>query len=705
MLGQRVHVVLLVVLSGCGSKVEKAGKPKPASATVDADGGVVSLVTDDGSRVTIAFPAGAVSGSTSVRLIPAAPTGTNWLALEITPAGIVVDSPLTITVELPLGAATSTVARLAFESEPGDGHVFLPTIVSDGGRTLSTQVRYLGLPGVGPDDSARARSGSASPMDSEYWRRFFLVAGEYPLAVVIPALELLRDTLVRGDRYEDAVSLIAGIVMLIQLRGEEGWDAELLRFMNETHQVACTQLGERTQALATTPTVQSPRQVVALAKPIVVWAEIEQRTNISGAPCAAAGLGAAGDTYAWAETIGKKAQASREAYDQVGRRAFLLAECDATPAERRPAECAGLASQAGTADSPTQAEVGVATESVRLTFEDTKLVRALELGTSAGSSQAIPVGARVFRSSLAEPEADVARKEAHAFCRKNNDQSEIGRLISVVPLDLREPLQRDGQHCASLIDLESPPGKKKGEIGGYEPGNVATELKLRVRRQDSLRLAGNLRALHCPLPRRVELDTLVATAIGLRSTEVGRRSARDSDNLLAMPLELSVTSLLSQAGLDPDTDSEFMLELRRDGPGCDGLYGAVPVTLYSIEVHVCAPPPACQGTCGCFSYECGEYNCGTCGPGTECRPVNPFSEDINESYYKKTCEPCPRQPTRSDCPRWGFGTENLGCGWFVSCHDPTGLTPADDMFDCDPDPNILLWCQYYPQVRQTGSCN
>lgn len=143
---------LTILSSACGGDDPVApSEPGPAAVVLSPAGGTVAATADDGTRLTLEVPAGAVLEDTRFELVAQEPGPDEWARFSITPAAFFVQ-PITVTLEMPAGWAAGTRPRLSL-----DGSVLDTTY--DGTRTLIAATHYLGYD---PDDGLVLRASSAS---------------------------------------------------------------------------------------------------------------------------------------------------------------------------------------------------------------------------------------------------------------------------------------------------------------------------------------------------------------------------------------------------------------------------------------------------------------------------------------------------------------------------------------------------------------
>lgn len=121
----------------------------PVTTTIQPSGGSATAVTDDGVRVTLSFPGGAVREATEITIRPLARPADLWMQVALEPVGQLFREPVTVTVTLaqPLQQDGMLLLRPA-------SPIPMPTTADGTARTLSTNaMRFFGFP---PEDSESA---------------------------------------------------------------------------------------------------------------------------------------------------------------------------------------------------------------------------------------------------------------------------------------------------------------------------------------------------------------------------------------------------------------------------------------------------------------------------------------------------------------------------------------------------------------------
>lgn len=228
----RILLVLVLVLvpvlglSGCGG--EDATEPTiPASGeirvTVPPEGATYVLTTDEGVRVTLAFPAGAVETPQAIVVTAGVPSGDSWVNLQFAPEGLILRKPVQVTLAAPEGMSAED--QILHWGSGSDAFI-LPTTVDVAARTLVTSIRTFGIPGVvivvpGPGEPAPGGtapapdgvlgsaqgSGGSNNMNSQV----------QSCAQTVAQAQAAFDAFKAGGAYEDAVRSALASAEILQL--------------------------------------------------------------------------------------------------------------------------------------------------------------------------------------------------------------------------------------------------------------------------------------------------------------------------------------------------------------------------------------------------------------------------------------------------------------------------------------------------------
>jgi len=167
---------LLLVLAGCtggsdGDITRPTPPPPPiplppaSSGRIGAAGGVIDVALANGGSAQLQIPARALTGDTTIRLIPLTPDSGRKARFRIEPSGLFLRQAATITITLASNLAADDAISLAGSST----RVTLASTQS--GRTLTATTRLLGYSPTGAaplSSTLSARPGSgpeASPPD------------------------------------------------------------------------------------------------------------------------------------------------------------------------------------------------------------------------------------------------------------------------------------------------------------------------------------------------------------------------------------------------------------------------------------------------------------------------------------------------------------------------------------------------------------
>jgi Putative Ig domain len=140
-----IAALVLLCLSACGGGGADEPPPIPAragAASIGPAGGSVDAVLEGGTSVVLVVPAGALTSSVGFRIDPEAATPPDTLGqFTISPAGVTLLKPVTLTVTLPPGVQAGPAAGLAVDSP--NGAVPLGAILDAATRQISVQLSFL----------------------------------------------------------------------------------------------------------------------------------------------------------------------------------------------------------------------------------------------------------------------------------------------------------------------------------------------------------------------------------------------------------------------------------------------------------------------------------------------------------------------------------------------------------------------------------
>ena len=152
----------------CGGDDPAAPEPGPAteaSRTIPPAGGAVTVVSENGTRLMVALPAGAVLEPTRVTLRSvSAPSGVR-ARFAIEPSGLDLLAPATFTLTLPEGASVDNSLRISFERSE---RVPVPTEVDVDTRTLRATLFHLGFGDLAAPPVTSLRPASAADEGDEF---------------------------------------------------------------------------------------------------------------------------------------------------------------------------------------------------------------------------------------------------------------------------------------------------------------------------------------------------------------------------------------------------------------------------------------------------------------------------------------------------------------------------------------------------------
>lgn len=219
--------------------------------------------------------------------------------------------------------------------------------------------------------------------------------------------------------------------------------------------------------------------------------------------------------------------------------------------------------------------------------------------------------------TLLKPALDKLHARAYQLCRQDNlaegDQSYLadvmsggqvfGIPIAFLAVDsygktlVPAGLDKDIQYCASDLTVQAYDGTdllpdQTQELGGGDtPGAHVTQGAIEVPVAEGvLSLEGIIRPLRCATPTTVAAYDASTLVIKFNGVTVKELIHSEGDFLPVNPVDLDVSDdLYTAAGLDPNAPGAYVLEIFRQGTGCNGVYGEASVKLFDLTVVSAAP--------------------------------------------------------------------------------------------------------------------
>jgi hypothetical protein len=578
-------VVLSFVVGGCsGGGSSSSGPPvgaTPVQATVTPSGGTVQAESDD-TTFKLTIPAGAVRENVTLTLTPVTPESGAWARLQVAPAGVQFFEPVTLTITTP--QAQSGLLAGIYLGSAGNS-LSLPTTVNAATGTVAATTLVLGP----------SRLGQAKPIalgvNGEE------AAGESDF-INVGALDCANELSVLAARIEYAENFV---------------------FSANPSAYELIQQYKAMQAACANPNPTEAQQME------------QETTEIKDKACTA-------QTNTLDAVNLFPVQSEEDLYEQVARLLGSQASLVLTDAE---------------CGSPGSTETGV-TKAVDdyIDAYDQRLsspnfgggtwlglrgeVKSIIKLHDAAGMLLLEDQKQTVIDTLLKPAMDKLRARAYQLCREDNpaegNQSYLadvksGGQVFGVPIPflafdffgktlVPAGLANDIQYCASDLTIEAYDGVDLLEDqtlvlgGGDTPGTHVTQGTIEVPvAEGALSLEGIIRPLRCATPNSVtayEDSTLVFKFNGVT---VQTLPHSNGDFLPTNALDVNVSELYTAVGLNSSSPGAYVLEIMRQGTGCNGLYGDATFKLFEVTV-VSGGAPAVQ-----LEATFGEFN-GTSAPLT-----------------------------------------------------------------------------------------
>ncbi|MGE5048089.1 MAG: hypothetical protein ACM3PC_05950, partial [Deltaproteobacteria bacterium] len=469
------------------------------------------------------------------------------------------------------------------------------TSIDDSGHRLIGTTRFLGAPSASQPPAVPSALGPPASLDRTLHGAERSSALDLPdPGAVLAALpismserivlaRLLIEAFKFTHRYETAARLATTLVAMLQRTGNQALDPAAVSFFHEATSAACGGLADAMSNLSRAPAARCPREHARLARPVLGWAVVLTALPDDYLPASCPGFTDGG----WKSVVDGSAQS---AIQRIGAGASVdlqRCECDETPSAewtaRQQASCpllqgAGAARSALQRPSPVPVDPrqwDLLKDSTAAAYYRGDVLSALELPDAAADQ----------KTQVAEPFYAMIRDMAYASCADLGKQTFTGKLSEALE---RSELRDDAQACGNSPAIEARAANGNVETrwtmpGGTSPGAAVVSGAVEAGSDGLIHLAGAIPALHCPADDRVEADDLVVRA-AINGAEIARQRAGASGNLLAPEIAVAYSTLATRSGLPGDA-ATAELELWREGPGCDGIYGSSPVRLFTLTVH------------------------------------------------------------------------------------------------------------------------
>jgi hypothetical protein len=147
--------MVLIGLTACPGENPEV-KPTPTgtvSKDIDATGGNLEAVSNDGVTFRLEFPAGATRTSIALKIVPRVTETGQLAAFELTPKGIHLGKPVALTLKLPNSVGSN--AKTSFFFRSGAKTVPLETKFDAATKTFRTSSKILGLDDLATSNQTR----------------------------------------------------------------------------------------------------------------------------------------------------------------------------------------------------------------------------------------------------------------------------------------------------------------------------------------------------------------------------------------------------------------------------------------------------------------------------------------------------------------------------------------------------------------------
>lgn len=547
-------MILLTVVLIFGCSTETTGPlPStngPTAASISPAGGAITHVAENGTRITLDFPPGAVTVNTAFRVSALVPDSNEWAKFVVDP-GVFLLEPVAITIQLPaqLGGATRPIMSL-------DQSVLF-TDFNPITRELLATTHYLGYAGGSTD----ARTNTAGQLS----------AGELSCANVLQSL---------NDKLSSAQNGADNVEVLFKQMTEEfsvlsidcpDQAPDIVTLETALQQLACEEYTSAVDDLQSGDPPATAQEVQAKVDRVVAAQGLKLEAD---ADC--------GTTESFLNDItpvfNAYVQTKQDAYGDP-QYVMELDTWDSLWKELKAVlQVAGQAGCFSLTDAVAVIESELMVPLMTL-FRD----KAYRMCYGVDGTHAFLADLRAAGALMDHP---------------------IGEKLPLfVPFD-EDDLERDIQYCASTLEigvfanggflLDSY--QLQQDVLDYQ---VENEVVVTVPHDGYLELGGLIRALRCLLVSPYPDELLVLTNSNVAATITPTESGE-----LIGGHTVNVADVLSQLGLAPG--DSFTLLLQRSGV-CDDFLGMEPsFTLFTIEVETECPGALIAGD-GRVTQSCEAY--------------------------------------------------------------------------------------------------
>ncbi len=550
----------------------------PVTQTVGAAGGTLDATTL-GVKVHFAFPAGALSADTLVKVTPVAPVAGDFVSLKLEPGSLVFARPVTVTMELPAGITPDALASL--RQDIGGAGAYAPTVVDKSARTLTATLVTFGganLKPLGAAAADRKHAQRAGPQDDPLPDPPGSLSAQQRLEItlqVTAARASIADLQARG-LFIAAIYSQQQIAGLLMRSGEDGYIALAQPFLSEAHDTACR---ERAAAItrSQTASIAAWGDYKPVVSVIMYWDSLAMR--LGGTPCTGSATDAASN---------------------VVKREFDLVN-------------------AGLGRSSTPAQIAQPASDVRGARELKREARTLQstdpaasaAQAASGRARATAAGVRpaaldlsgyesTLQTQLLDPAVMPARQSAWTAAKTGATLVQYADLLDA--FGPTAVLQQDVQFVRTRIDVQSSDSTGAAVAAatlGFAalpdaPADPVRSATVAMRSGGSLQVSGSVAALECDSAGG---ETLKVT---FENAEVASVSGSGPGLLAGALGTLTTSGLLSAAGLAADDQGTHMLRIRRTGSACAALLGITDEVLATVTLDFAKPEPITCDHVGAF---------------------------------------------------------------------------------------------------------
>jgi hypothetical protein len=537
-------------------------KPTPTgtvSKSIDATGGNLEAVSDDGVSLKLEFPAGATRTALAVKVVPRVPEAGRLAQFEITPKGARLGKSVVLKFKLPNGVSTTAKTNFFFRS--GTKTVPLETKFDAATRTFTTSSKTLGLEDIASTSSNQTRDS------------LFDGAELSEISCQIER-EFLQDQILRDQAW---ITGFAANTKQLQDRlksiqaGCNDTDTQAVVAQIEAR--ACSE-ATSTLTSAQVQLVETAEDLARVIKPVL---NTQAMVQAAGSEC---------PTAADAETTtDDKFDQFADSYAAKVNSPNFKADHDALWHELKTsvalsADCLLL--------SVSETTCQKITTNIKTLFDHQRKA-TYKLCQTEGSQFFIAnlasMGALIREViSVNLPGAGSAR-QARGFPIFKNELLDLTNFS-------KADLENDAQYCASKMVL-TVVGPKKTLVdlgrtleGGATPGLFEAADATKSPVVGELQLSGSLKAFDCN--NRFATDQLI---IKLNNVEIKRVSHQNGE-FFTSPIKISLMdsggiltgSDLQKAGIDPEQKGTYPLQVFRTGEACN-LYSDTDFKLFEIGIE------------------------------------------------------------------------------------------------------------------------